>query len=85
MGFPSHPNRDVPSFYASNKFKGFPEFLTNYQKSYMTVSNPIFDHTLPFVEKFYGKNWFLPEEETVEGAADSMGIAALYNRCNSCA
>ena len=77
MGFPSHPNRDVPSFYASNKFKGFPEFLTNYQKSYMTVSNPIFDHTLPFVEKFYGKNWFLPEEETVEGAADSMGVDAV--------
>ena len=76
LGFPSHPNRDVPSFYASNKFKGFPEFLTNYQKSYMTVSNPIFDHTLPFVEKFYGKNWFLPEEESVEGAVDSMGVDA---------
>ena len=76
MGFPSHPNRDVPSFYAANKFKGFPEFLTKYQKNYMTVSNPIFDHTMSFVEKFYGKNWFLPEEETEDGAVDSMGVDA---------
>ena len=74
MGFPSHPNRDVPSFYAANKFKGFPEFLTEYQRSYMTVSNPIFDHTLPFVEKFFGKDWHLPEEEKVEGTADSLGM-----------
>lgn len=74
MGFPSHPNRDVPSFYAANKFKGWPEYLTNYQKKYMTVSNPIFDHTLPFIEKFFGKNWFLPGEETVLGTIDSMGV-----------
>lgn len=74
MGFPSHPNRDVPSFYASNKFKGFPEFLTDYSKSYMTVSNPIFDHTLPFVEKFFGKNWFLPKETKIAGTTDSMGV-----------
>ncbi len=74
MGFPSHPNRDVPSFYAANKFKGWPEYLTNYQKKYMTVSNPIFDHTLPFIEKFFGKNWFLPGEETVIGSIDSMGV-----------
>ena len=73
MGFPSHPNRDVPSFYAANKFKGWPEFLTNYQKKYMTVSNPIFDHTLPFIEKFFGKNWFLPQEVTVAGTVDSLG------------
>ena len=64
MGFPSHPNRDVPSFYAANKFKGFPEYLVGYQKKYMTVSNPIFDHTLPFIEKFYGKEWHLPAEAT---------------------
>lgn len=76
MGFPSHPNRDVPSFYAANKFKGFPEFLTDYHRSYMTVSNPIFDHTLPFVEKFFGKNWYLPEEEQIEGSADSLGVNA---------
>ena len=73
MGFPSHPNRDVPSFYAANKFKGWPEFLTDYQKKYMTVSNPIFDHTLPFIEKFFGKNWFLPQEVTVAGTVDSLG------------
>ena len=76
MGFPSHPNRDVPSFYAANKFKGFPEFLTDYHRSYMTVSNPIFDHTLPFVEKFFGKNWYLPEEEQIAGSADSLGVNA---------
>ena len=74
MGFPSHPNRDVPSFYAANKFKGWPEFLTNYQKKYMTVSNPIFDHTLPFIEKFFGKNWFLPQEASVAGTVDSLGV-----------
>lgn len=76
MGFPSHPNRDVPSFYAANKFKGWPEFLTNYSKKYMTVSNPIFDHTLPFVEKFFGKEWYLPDEEKVEGSVDSLGTDA---------
>ena len=75
MGFPSHPNRDVPSFYAANKFKGFPEFLTNYRRAYVTVSNPIFDHTLPFVEKFYGKDWHLIGEEKTEGTADSLGAA----------
>ena len=73
MGFPSHPNRDVPSFYAANKFKGWPEFLTNYQRAYATVSNPIFDHTLPFIEKFFGKDWRLIGEEKVEGTADSLG------------
>jgi len=74
MGFPSHPNRDVPSFYAANKFKGFPEFLTSYHKSYITVSNPIFDHTLPFVEKFFGKNWFLPQDTDIKGISDSLGV-----------
>lgn len=73
MGFPSHPNRDVPSFYAANKFKGWPEFLTNYQRAYATVSNPIFDHTLPFIEKFFGKDWHLIGEEKSEGTADSLG------------
>ncbi|MCF0223789.1 MAG: sulfatase-like hydrolase/transferase [Fibrobacter sp.] len=74
FGFPSHPNRDVPSFYASNHFKGFPEFLTNYKKAYVTVSNPVFDHTLPFVETFYGKNWSLiPEAKTI-GTDDSLGV-----------
>ena len=79
MGFPSHPNRDVPSFYAANKFKGFPEFLVNYRRAYMTVSNPIFDHTLPFVEKFFGKDWFLPQESTVSGIVDSMGVDAALD------
>jgi phosphoglycerol transferase MdoB-like AlkP superfamily enzyme len=74
LGFPSHPNRDVPSFYASNHFTGFPELLTNYVRKYMTVSNPVFDHTLPFVEKFYGKNWYLPEKAQIEGTTDSLGI-----------
>ena len=76
MGFPSHPNRDVPSFYAANKFKGFPEYLVGYQKKYMTVSNPIFDHTLPFIEKFYGKEWHLPAEATEKGTVDSLGVNA---------
>ena len=79
MGFPSHPNRDVPSFYAANKFKGWPEFLTSYNKKYMTVSNPIFDHTLPFVEKFFGKEWHLPAEEKVEGTVDSLGVEAVLD------
>lgn len=74
LGFPSHPDRDVPSFYASNHFTGFPEFLTNYVRAYMTVSNPVFDHTLPFVEKFYGKNWYLPEEPQIAGTSDSLGM-----------
>lgn len=74
LGFPSHPNRDVPSFYASNHFTGFPEFLTHYIKTYMTVSNPVFDHTLPFVEKYYGKNWRLPEKAQVQGTDDSLGM-----------
>lgn len=74
LGFPSHPNRDVPSFYASNHFKGFPEYLTHYIKSYMTVSNPVFDHTLPFVEKFYGDHWHLPETAEISGTADSLGM-----------
>lgn len=73
LGFPSHPDRDVPSFYASNHFKGFPEYLTNYRKAYMTISNPVFDHTLPFVEKFYGKNWKNTEDPKVEGTMDSLG------------
>ena len=75
MGFPSHPNRDVPSFYAANKFKGWPEFLTNYRRAYVTVSNPIFDHTLPFIEKFFGKDWHLIGEEKSEGSADSLGAS----------
>ena len=79
MGFPSHPNRDVPSFYAANKFKGYPEFLAGYQKSYVTVSNPIFDHTLPFVEKFFGKDWHMPEEEKIEGSSDSLGVDVALN------
>ncbi len=83
LGFPSHPNRDVPSFYAANKFKGYPEFLEGYSKKYMTVSNPIFDHTLPFVEKFFGKEWHLPAEETVEGTVDSLGVDAALKLLKS--
>ena len=74
MGFPSHPNRDVPSFYASNHFTGFPQYLTHYTKAYMTVSNPIFDQTLPFVTKFYGDNWQQPAPPKVEGTTDSLGM-----------
>lgn len=74
MGFPSHPNRDVPSFYASNHFTGFPEYLTHYVKAYMTVSNPIFDQTLPFVTKFYGDNWRQAENPKIEGTTDSLGM-----------
>ncbi|MCQ2060722.1 MAG: sulfatase-like hydrolase/transferase [Fibrobacter sp.] len=73
LGFPSHPNRDVPCFYASNHFTGFQEYLTHYKKAYMTISNPVFDHTLPFIEKFYGDNWRLAEEK-VEGDVDSIGV-----------
>lgn len=76
LGFPSHPNRDVPCFYASNHFKGFPEYLVDYERGYMTVSNPIFDQTLPFVTKFFGDNWVLPEEPKVVGIADSLGTDA---------
>lgn len=74
MGFPSHPNRDVPSFYASNHFKGFQEYLVDYTKAYVTVSNPVFDHTLPWVERFYGNNWYLIGEEKIPHSADSLGV-----------
>lgn len=74
LGFPSHPNRDLPSFYASNHFSGFPEQLDNYSRYYVTVSNPVFDHTLPFVEKFFGDNWRLPKDTEVPGTTDSLGI-----------
>ena len=74
LGFPSHPNRDVPAFYASNHFKGFQEYLTNYHRAYMTVSNPVFDHTLPFVEKFYGSNWRVIEDPKIPGTSDSLGM-----------
>ena len=73
LGFPSHPNRDVPSFYASNHFTGFPELLTDYAKTYATVSNPVFDHTLPFVEKFFNK-WQTIGNAEIEGTADSLGM-----------
>lgn len=74
LGFPSHPNRDLPSFYASNHFTGFPELLENYTRYYVTVSNPVFDHTLPFVEKFFGDNWRLPEDTKIPGTTDSLGV-----------
>lgn len=74
LGFPSHPNRDVPCFYASNHFTGFQEYLTDYTKWYMTVSNPVFDHTLPFVEKFYGDNWRLIGKTQVPESDDSLGM-----------
>lgn len=73
LGFPSHPNRDLPSFYASNHFKGFPEYLTDYTRAYVTISNPIFDHTLPFVERFYGDNWRVAPEPEIHGTMDSLG------------
>ncbi len=73
LGFPSHPNRDLPSFYASNHFKGFPEYLTDYTRAYVTISNPIFDHTLPFVERFYGDNWHVAPEPEIHGTMDSLG------------
>jgi len=73
LGFPSHPNRDLPSFYASNHFKGFPEYLTDYQRAYVTISNPIFDHTLPFIERFYGENWKTTSEPEIPGSMDSLG------------
>lgn len=74
LGFPSHPNRDVPCFYASNHFTGFQEYLEGYTKWYMTVSNPVFDHTLPFVEKFYGDNWRLVENVEIPRSDDSLGM-----------
>lgn len=74
LGFPSHPNRDVPCFYASNHFTGFQEYLDGYTKWYMTVSNPVFDHTLPFVEKFYGDNWRLIGEPKIPKSDDSLGM-----------
>lgn len=73
LGFPSHPNRDLPSFYASNHFKGFPEYLTDYTRAYVTISNPIFDHTLPFVERFYGDHWHVAPEPEIHGSMDSLG------------
>jgi len=82
LGFPSHPNRDVPSFYASNHFTGFPELLTNYSKSYMTISNPIFDHTLPFVEKFFD-NWQTIGNTEIEGTTDSLGMDLVINLLNN--
>lgn len=74
FGFPSHPNRDVPSFYASNHFTGFPELMTGYVRKYMTISNPVFDHTLPFIEKFYGNDWKMPEHLQKPGTTDSLGM-----------
>lgn len=74
FGFPSHPNRDVPSFYASNHFTGFPELMTGYSRHYVTISNPIFDHTLPFIEKFFGKNWKMPGHMEKPGTTDSLGV-----------
>ena len=76
FGFPSHPNRDVPSFYASNHFTGFPELMTDYVRQYMTISNPIFDHTLPFIEKFYGNDWKMPEPGK-PGTTDSLGMDVI--------
>ncbi len=82
LGFPSHPNRDVPSFYASNHFTGFPELLTDYTRTYMTVSNPIFDHTLPFVIKFFGNNWQTIGNTEIEGTADSLGMDLTLSLLN---
>jgi len=81
LGFPSHPNRDVPSFYASNNFTGFPELLTNYSKAYMTISNPVFDHTLPFVEKFFD-NWQFVGDTEIEGSVDSLCIDLTIHLLN---
>jgi len=82
FGFPSHPNRDVPSFYASNHFTGFPELLTYYSKSYMTVSNPIFDHTLPFVTKFFN-NWQTVGDTEIDGTTDSLGMDLTLHLLNN--
>lgn len=75
LGFPSHPNRDLPSFYASNHFKGFPEYLTDYTRAYVTISNPVFDHTLPFIERFYGNNWKVASDPEIPGTMDSLGAS----------
>jgi len=82
LGFPSHPNRDVPSFYASNHFTGFPELLTDYSKAYMTISNPIFDHTLPFVTKFFN-NWQTINNIEIEGSTDSLGMDLALHLLNN--
>jgi phosphoglycerol transferase MdoB-like AlkP superfamily enzyme len=82
LGFPSHPNRDVPVFYASNKFTGFPELLTGYTKMYMTISNPVFDHTLPFVRKFFGDNWQTIARAEIEGSSDSLGMDLTLSMLN---
>jgi len=82
LGFPSHPNRDVPSFYASNHFIGFPELLTDYSRAYMTVSNPVFDHTLPFVIKFFN-NWQTVGDVEIEGSTDSLGMDLTIHILNN--
>jgi len=82
LGFPSHPNRDVPSFYASNHFTGFPELLTGYSKAYMTISNPVFDHTLPFVTKFFN-NWQVVGNTEIEGSTDSLGMDLTLHLLNN--
>jgi len=81
LSFPSHPNRDVPSFYASNHFTGFPELLTDHSKVYITISNPIFDHTLPFVTKFFD-NWKFVGDTEIEGSIDSLCIDLTINLLN---
>ena len=40
----------------------------------MTVSNPVFDHTLPFVERFYGGNWRVAGNPKIPGTSDSLGM-----------
>ena len=82
LGFPSHPNRDVPSFYASNHFTGFPELLTNYSRAYMTISNPIFDHTLPFVTRFFN-DWQTTSDPEIEGTTDSLGMDLTIHILNN--
>jgi len=82
LGFPSHPNRDVPSFYASNHFAGFPELLANYSRTYMTISNPIFDHTLPFVTRFFN-DWQTTSDPEIEGTTDSLGIDLTIHILNN--
>jgi len=81
LGFPSHPNRDLPSFYASNHLTGFPELLTDYTKVYVTISNPIFDHTLPFVERFFDK-WKTVNNLEIEGTIDSLGMDLTLSALN---
>jgi len=81
LGFPSHPNRDVPSFYASNKLTGFPELLTDYTKVYMTISNPVFDHTLPFVKRFFNI-WQTIGNIEIEGSTDSLGMDLTISLLN---